>query len=521
MQDHSEKSMVDLFVEMEQTLPVNTYDINGVNAWPYIRLSIKNKIDSHFLVHGGNPRSASTPSFISRVKLAARLFGQSCRLVIKGVWQFPWRHYFSKTSIDILMFCFNSAYMRVGEKEINRNLIGMVDGLQKAQNQRFYIWEYTAIDDVKSKPDFPGLNITPVSAALNEWCRFRIAFSDLFPKKEWDFVTQINIFLEAKGLPVRLESHKLFHEMQRIITFSQFLRPYLVRHNVKKVINVCYYSYVGMAVNLACYREKRLSIEYQHGVQTEFHPLYSNWSNVPEKGYALLPEAFWLWGEATYQVIHQWAQHQRFHVAKIVGNAWLPYFSEQIAGTLTLTPAQQARYANKTLILVSLQAFPEHYRTHVTEAMKQSDDNWLWVLKEHPRYLLSDAQLESEFGTLLQQGKVIVERDFSLYEMLSLISFDVHLTAYSTVAFECEYYGIPTIFFHENGVKGNATLLEQAAHFYSGLQCDELLRNMQLALNIDEIQPIYMAKDVSVVDALLLDKEKLAAINHSSHYSAR
>lgn len=504
MQDHSEKEMVDLFVEIERTLPVDTYEINGVKVWPYIRLSIKNKIDSYFLVNGGNQGKPRLPlPFSKRLKQVLNTFGRAMSLSFDALVYFPYKFFFSSEKIDLLMFCFNSPFLRTTDRGINRNLVGMIDTLEQQSRVKYKIIEYTAMQDMETHSDFPGFNISRVSAALNEWCRFQIACSEFGRKTELDFVEKINAILVEKNVPVKLESYKLVHEVNRIIRLSKWLGTFLVRHDVKKVVNVCYYGYVGMAVNLACYREGRQCIEYQHGVQTDYHPLYSNWRNVPKQGYELIPDSFWVWGNATYDVIHDWVKDQHFHQVEVVGNAWLDYFQKVEAPKVAFTEEKRQQYTGKKLILISLQAFPEHYRAHVTAAIAAFDGNYVWVLKEHPRYLLSDEQLEAEFGNFIRAGKVLLERQFSLYEMLTLLPIHAHLTAYSTVAFECEYYGIPTLFFHKNGVNGNARLIDKAPHLYEALDAESLMLNLTKALDTRVEQRIFMDKTVVVADKLL------------------
>lgn len=506
MQAHSEKGMVDLFVKMEQELPVHQYVIDGIKIWPYLRLSIKNKLDSFFLVNGGyQSKPRLQPTFTQKLKQTVNTFFSAVKLTTKALLRFPFGLYFSSQRVDFLMFCFNSSFLSVGEKEINRNLIGILQGLEASGNNRYQVWEYTSLADVKTKSEFPGFNMAPLSAALNEWCRFRIALSGLFKQSEYDFVEQINEYLESHDFPIKLESYKLRHEVRRIEQMARILERFIVRHQVQKVINVCYYGYVGMAVNQACYRQKRLSIEYQHGIQTQYHPMYSNWQNVPPEGYELLPEEFWVWGQATNNVIADWVNEQSFHKVKTVGNAWLEFFRQQLAQNQSLTEAQEQRYAGKKLILVSLQAYPEHYRSHVTEAMKQSEEDWLWILKEHPRFQLTPEQLQAEFGNLVTDGTVVLERDFTIYEMLTLLPINVHLTAFSTVAFECEYYGVPTVFFHENGIDGNAELINTAQHLFAADNADNLVESIKQALSLTQIQPIYMAKEITAVDKLLKD----------------
>ena len=273
------------------------------------------------------------------------------------------------------------------------------------------------------------------------------------------------------------------------------------RYDVNKVINVCYYGFVGMAVNLACRKLGIPSIEYQHGVQTQYHPMYSNWMNVPENGYAMLPSNFWVWGTHTYDIISNWTQQSRFHSVEVVGNAWLAYYQHKVFPLIT-SPSPAIYRDDRVKILVSLQAFPEQYKAFVTQCILDSPANWLWVLKEHPTCPMTEEQVQTEFGELLQRNKVYLERDLSLYELLNKCHFSSHITAYSTVAFECEYYGIPTVFFHENGIEGNQDLIERCPHFFAAHSTIELLSSIEQSLSMQITKPVYMSKQMLLTEKL-------------------
>ncbi|MCV6604160.1 MAG: hypothetical protein OIF34_02575, partial [Porticoccaceae bacterium] len=39
------------------------------------------------------------------------------------------------------------------------------------------------------------------------------------------------------------------------------------------------------------------TVDLQHGVQAGWSPVYNHWQAVPQQGYSLLPDTFWVWGE--------------------------------------------------------------------------------------------------------------------------------------------------------------------------------------------------------------------------------
>jgi len=489
MKEHSEKNIIDLLNDIETRLPVADYTIDGVQIWPYIRLSIKNKVDSYYLTSITSTQKKESYAFFSRLKSLCLMGGDFVR-------KFDFSYFLGKKKLDILLFSFNGSHLHAGKHKVNRNIVDIVE----SPDLNAHVWQYTTLNDLHLEKGFPGVNIALLAGLVNEYYRLRITMSK-GRCEEYAFINKINKILVEKGLPFQLESHKIKYEVKRIFFLSKLLAKLLERYDVSKVINVCYYGFVGMAVNLACKKLGIPSIEYQHGVQTRYHPMYSNWVNVPENGYAMLPSDFWVWGTHTYDVISHWTQQSRVHNVEVVGNAWLAYYQRRVFPLVT-SPTPDIYRNDKIKILVSLQAFPEHYKSFITDCIKSSPDKWLWVLKEHPRCLMTDEQVQAEFGELLQRNKVYLERNLSLYELLNKCHFSSHITAYSTVAFECEYYGIPTVFFHENGIEGNRELIEQYPHFFAANNAIELLSGVEQSLSTQIAKPVYMSKQMLLTEKL-------------------
>lgn len=539
-------------LEFERDYPVADIVINDIKIWPYMKVSMLHKLQSHFYVNKGKIRASHQQKPVKEklINLGKTLLN-GLKLTAKTLSTFPFKHYFSRHAVNTVMFAYNTKSLDVGPRRINRYLVGVVDDYERLGHSDYEIWEYNSLDAVDDKATFAGVNMTYLSATVNEWCKCRIALSSLFPQKETDYVEAFNRFLTHKGIPVQLESYKLRHEIKRIDFMSRLLQPFFERHQVKNVINICYYGYLAIAANLACYRAGIKSVDYQHGILTRVDPFYTHWSHVPDSGYALLPKTFWVWGDVGYDIVNEWIAKQSFHQVKVVGNAWLSYFSntskassqidgsqikdsqiktEQIDGSqtsgshlsdlaspsfkstsepssdlsseLSLKQSLQLSLKSKKVILLSLQTFPQDYPNFVTQVIHDSPDDWVFIIKEHPRYHLTQTQLSDEFGELLDAGKVVLMRDYSVYELLVQFPIDVNLTPYSTVAFECEYFGVPTVFFHEVGIKGNMALIRTTPHLMGALDADSLMENIKIALALEQIEPVYMAKQVTIGSAM-------------------
>lgn len=510
-------------LEFERDYPVADIVIKDIKIWPYMKVSMLHKLQSHFYVNKGKIRASHQQKPVKEklINLGKTLLN-ALKLTAKTLSTFPFKHYFSCHAVNTVMFAYNTKSLDVGPRRINRYLVGVVEDYERLGHTDYEIWEYNSLDAVDNKATFAGVNMTYLSATVNEWCKCRIALSSLFPQKETDYVEAFNRFLTHKGIPVQLESYKLRHEIKRIDFMSRLLQPFFERHQVKNVINICYYGYLAIAANLACYRAGIKSVDYQHGILTRVDPFYTHWSHVPDSGYALLPKTFWVWGDVGYDIVNEWIAKQSFHQVKVVGNAWLSYFSNtskasaqssdsaspsfkstsepssDLSSELSLKQSLQ----DKKVILLSLQTFPQDYPSFVTQVIHDSPDDWVFIIKEHPRYHLTQTQLSDEFGELLDAGKVVLMRDYSIYELLAQFPIDVNLTPYSTVAFECEYFGVPTVFFHEVGIKGNMALIRTTPHLMGALDADSLMENIKIALQLEQIEPVYMAKQVTIGSAM-------------------
>ncbi|WAJ71048.1 hypothetical protein [Catenovulum adriaticum] len=496
MNNNTYKGTVDALNHIESQLPVHTFQVDGIKVWPYIRLSIKNKIDSYFFIQKRQTVKAKIkkPSVLFLKQLGNTVLA-FCLLLFK----FPWLTFYKKSCTDLLAVCFNSSYLEVGDKRINRHLVGLLPENGKQSLINYKVLERTEPRKKVKQKGGNNLNITLLTTAINELCKLRILFDELLSKNQdtFAFVDDINQELAYLNIPVRLECHKVYNEIKRVILLSSIFEKYLARNKIKKVLIICYYSYIGMAVMLACRKSNIRAIEYQHGAQTEYHPMYTNWTNVPSDGYEMLPEQFWLWGRATQAILNQWTDKQSFHTTKVVGNTWLPYFNRAL-DINKIQKKSPSISADKKIILISLQGFPGHYNSFVTQVMEGAPDNWYWIIKEHPRAPLSEKQIEDEFGNL-KTNNWHIERNLSTYEMISTLPIRVHLTAFSTVAFECEFYGIPTIFYHKNGWLGYENLIKSTPHLLFAFDKKTLTSNIQNAMKLDEIEPVFMAKEVSFV----------------------
>ena len=83
-------------------------------------------------------------------------------------------------------------------------------------------------------------------------------------------------------------------------------------------------------MSLACHKLKIKVIEYQHGFINDYYNMYTNWKNLPNNGFELLPDIFWVWAEDNAIKINEWSSKTNKHKAIVGGNMYLSYRSKKI-----------------------------------------------------------------------------------------------------------------------------------------------------------------------------------------------
>ena len=212
-------------------------------------------------------------------------------------------------------------------------------------------------------------------------------------------------------------------------------------------------------MSLACHKLGIRVIEYQHGAQNDYHPMYTHWDNLPRKGYELIPDVFWMWGEASKKRIVKWAEKTTRHRVIVGGNLWVTCVRD---GKSSLKSITESFKEDKTNILISLQG-DQFFPTFLLESIENSPKEIMWHFREHPRIPIS-IKLKNKI-LKLPNCEITFSSQAPLYELFKYIN--IHITGYSTVAFEAQSFNIPTVFTHLNAFNGYEDLINQNGLFYA------------------------------------------------------
>ena len=96
---------------------------------------------------------------------------------------------------------------------------------------------------------------------------------------------------------------KIPFKVSYMLLLSRFMMNFFKRTELKILRHANYYSLDSMALTLAAKKCDILVQHIQHGSQADDHPAFGNWSNVPLKGYELVPNVFNCWNEESVKVL--------------------------------------------------------------------------------------------------------------------------------------------------------------------------------------------------------------------------
>lgn len=233
----------------------------------------------------------------------------------------------------------------------------------------------------------------------------------------------------------------------------------VLAQNCSAVFATCFYSIPVFALSAACRHLGIPLIELQHGQQGDWHPMYTHWAANAVSRPAILPTHFWMWGRDYAARLQKWWPEGEFEI-RCGGNPWLTLRSEEISGRI-LGPESKT----KKVVLVSMQ-FLEIDKIVMDCAKNRDDIEWWFRL--HPRMSDKiDAVSDTCRRELGPDAAWKVEEPTKADFYLLLQSVDVHLTGWSTTAYEAACFGKPTVLTHPNGKAAMAKDIESGLFGYA------------------------------------------------------
>lgn len=471
------KEFIDKITTVEHQLNLTELQVNGFNPWPYMRLVIFSK----YKLLESEEEQATTKKIEKKISNIGKVFslGKSLLMYLSNP--------IKKKDIDILYFTRQSENSNIGD---NGPFNKYSDSFKYffSKDYRIKVLEICDQAQIKGK----NKDITYIDFLIKIT---RIKYKLLLKIKSPDtqVLNDINVIIEKEfGFQIDAASDLLL-----IYYLSEKYVKILKHYNPKLVFLTAFYCSEAMAMNLACHQLGIIVVEYQHGAQNDYHPMYTHWENLPEEGYELIPNTFWMWGKEPQRRIENWTEKTTKHNALVGGNIWMTYVSERKSDVAYLA----SHYNNSKInILISLQG-DQIFPKFLLESIKNDSSGIIWHFRDHPRLPISDI-LKNKI-IKLSNCEITFSSQAPLYELIK--KSDIHITGYSTVAFEAQSFNIPTIFTHINALNGYQELMNKNGLFYAdnGDSFNALI--IELLSNKLDIESAYIVSNLMThSDALSL-----------------
>lgn len=249
----------------------------------------------------------------------------------------------------------------------------------------------------------------------------------------------------------------------------------------------CYYHPIGMGLMLACRQAGIVSVDVQHGRLGPYHGLYTQFTQVPADGYALMPDHIWCWNTQTIAAIADGrSDNVPRHRGILGGNPWLSLWTQ--GEGLPVAEADKRLFAERTigrrLILVSLQPADNPLPDSLLTAIRRAPADWLWLIRVHPLRRQNMVTISGILADLADQVEIEQATDLPLFWLLRRVS--CHVTLFSSVAIEAAQFGVPTVLIDPEGAVTFADHIRSGRMFYERTAEDILTRLHQLSAGPDQ-----------------------------------
>ncbi|OAB58138.1 hypothetical protein AY600_01050 [Phormidium willei BDU 130791] len=438
---------VQSIVSIEENFDVNSIRYQGLQIWPLIRLYLTQVLDqlsqsnaSERNVEFKLPPSQPTEPLLSFSEIQAEYLRHDE----------AWRQILTPFSLipptDILFF---SRYENHSETIHSKFFDRCLDPIQERCTSEFGY--------LKLELDFPqGRKKTPRYHSTTFINPYSCLVKEHLLQKCWKSENLENIIdlqpIVKKITGCYIDESQLISQIKLLHAYEVLFKDLLSVVRPKVVFLVCYYYIAAMALVKVCRELGIKTVEVQHGIQGRFHSLYAHWTKIPQSGYDLLPQFFWVWSEQCHRDMMetrpQFGGNQTHHLPLVGGNLWLAKWSKDDLGLSQAEKnflSQLQKY--QKVILVSLQTFdglPELLDLLVP-AMQEAAGGWFWLIRFHPLHQ-GEREVKRVLSALQPHGLTNFEIEFStkmpLYSLLKRC--DYHITQSSTVCHEAYALGVKT-----------------------------------------------------------------------------
>lgn len=449
----SNRAIVQLIRDIEQTYPVETWMINQIPIWPIIR----NGLPGHFIKMNNKLRDIDKNREEGRVatlrnkalSLVANIF-RSLKLLVKILFLKPCHFLFISDGVS---------YLKLNDKWLDRFCDPMVEELKEAGQTALLLEQLRCIKA-------PVLNKYHEIESLSTICYYLARFLAVTCRRDYQ-LEQYDAFLAAfrnQGLDTAFSLREMLIATIRIRLLSLFFDFAIKNLAIKQAFIVCYYGNIGYALALSGRNQKIEVTDIEHGSIINC-PAYCDWTKAPQTGYSIVPSSFSFWHPLLGSVFERSnsPDFKKFHKFFVGGLRIIDYIQKAKANGISqhlLTFKKKFKY----VVLVTLQ--PQFYGhsdwDKLAKAIRLLPSNWGWIIRSHPAYTNQEG-MEAMLG--LKLPRVLYDDgQTNIYDTLSCV--DCHVTTASASCLEAVIFKIPTLFISKVGLEDFSLLINnQLAHY--------------------------------------------------------
>lgn len=450
----NQKKIKEIILEWEQKFPVNEWQIQGIDIWPFLRIKLyifllnldTEKKSSHIPdkpLIGKGPFHKNIIRDLKRIITAKKMLNEFFKSLKPKRIVFFGSHFHRTRHNEILFNRFFDSMVDAHQLQDDVYMVEFGKIYEKNYNQKSIQPLHKFLDQYKLIEKFKMLLFSPgkESQNLNGFETFYEQLYKRFPASK-----MLNISLEA----LNKWAQKVNRSKGFFINFYNRTRP-------EKIIFLSYYGYDDLAAAILAAHELGIkTIDFQHGPQTNVHMAYSSWNKHPERPYNIMPLEYWTWDQKSKVNIEEWAQKTQLIQVRNVGHPYLAYYNNKISFE------EIGKYIFFSLQTLSLE---EMFPAVLLDYMKES--KLQWILRTHPRNNFTKKELES----FLKMNK-IYQNSYKIEDALnnplpeSLVGARLHITNFSGCVIEAGMLNIPSLIIHETGKEIFQAYIDEKSVFY-------------------------------------------------------
>jgi hypothetical protein len=443
-------------IAIETQFEVDSWIVNGIYIWPYVRIELYSLLLKNYNLEPNTEMSVEKNIIKGATNKLLAKFTIVSNLVV-GFLNLDF--FFHSLSKKKLVF-FGSHIHRVkhGQEYFNRFFDSMISsyGLEN----EIYMVEYQKIyqSNYNSKAIIPLeklLSDFKLIAKLNS--KFRREKNSYSLENYESFISVLENEIENTEL-LKITVADLIKWSNKIQNLVGFYKRFFLKVKPEKVIFSGYFGrdYLYAAV-LAANDLKIITVDFQHGTQSNVHMVFSSWTKMPLEGFNIMPKQYWSWDEKSKIYIDYWAKNTSNIVTKVVGQPYLQYWKQKCKNLKS----------EKKVVLYTLNLMSPSEMFNEALGKLINSLGVLWMIRLHPRneFGVNDIiKCLDSLGVDKSKYEIHDAKEVPLPEIMSKTS--IHITAFSGALIEAKMMGIPTIIIEPIGKEIYNDYIDSELVFY-------------------------------------------------------